>query len=122
LLPPDSATPLAWVLVRALVRPFQPVAPPKKERSTLRASTCTICRLRGRVPRSRASRWPRDGDILPGSVAPADPSLVGFTALVADLDRVSDLLTRNQVPFQVADGRLVVAAADACGCAVRFEV
>jgi len=25
------------------------------------------------------------------------------------------------VPFQAAGGRLVVAAADACGCAVLFE-
>jgi catechol 2,3-dioxygenase-like lactoylglutathione lyase family enzyme len=61
------------------------------------------------------------GNFVPGTVAPADPSLVGFTVLVADLDRVSGLLTRNRVPFQVADGRLAVAAADACGCAVTFE-
>jgi len=61
------------------------------------------------------------GSIVPGGTAPADPSLVGFTVLVADLDRVADLLTRNGVPFQAAGGRLVVAAADACGCAVLFE-
>ena len=61
------------------------------------------------------------GSIVPGSAAPADPSLVGFTTLVADLDRVADLLTRNGVPFQAAGARLVVAAADACGCAVLFE-
>jgi catechol 2,3-dioxygenase-like lactoylglutathione lyase family enzyme len=59
--------------------------------------------------------------ILPGSTAPANPALAGFTVQVADLDRVADLLTRNGVPFQAADSRLVVAAADACGCAVRFE-
>jgi hypothetical protein len=58
---------------------------------------------------------------VPGGTAPADPALVGFTVLVADLDRVSDLLTRNGVPFQAAGSRLVVAAADACGCAVLFE-
>jgi hypothetical protein len=61
------------------------------------------------------------GSIVPGSAAPADPSLVGFTVLVADLDRVADLLTRNVVPFQAAGARLMVAAADACGCAVLFE-
>ena len=61
------------------------------------------------------------GSIVPGGAAPADPSLVGFTTLVADLDRVADLLTRNGVPFQAVGARLVVAAADACGCAVLFE-
>ncbi len=61
------------------------------------------------------------GTIVPGSTAPADPALAGFTVLVADLDRVSDLLTRNGVSFQAAGARLVVAAADACGCAVLFE-
>jgi hypothetical protein len=45
----------------------------------------------------------------------------GFTVLVANLDRVADVLTRNGVPFQAAGSRLVVAAADACGCAVLFE-
>jgi hypothetical protein len=40
---------------------------------------------------------------------------------VNSLDRVADLLTRNGVPFQAAGARLVVAAGDACGCAVRFE-
>jgi hypothetical protein len=59
--------------------------------------------------------------IVPGGAAPADPSLAGFTTLVADLDRVADLLTRNGVPFQATGARLVVAAADACGCAVLFE-
>jgi hypothetical protein len=61
------------------------------------------------------------GSIVPGGTAPADPSLVGFTILVADLDRVADLLTWNGVPFQATGTRLVVAAADACGCAVLFE-
>jgi hypothetical protein len=61
------------------------------------------------------------GSIVPGGVAPDVPSLVGFAILVADLDRVADLLTRNGVPFQTAGGRLVVAAADACGSAVLFE-
>jgi hypothetical protein len=59
--------------------------------------------------------------IVPGSVAPADPSLVGFTVLVADLGHVADLLARNNVPFQTVGARLAVAAADACGCAVLFE-
>jgi hypothetical protein len=62
----------------------------------------------------------RVGSIVPGGTAPADPSLVGFTTLVTDLNRVADLLTRNGVPFQAAGDRLVVAAADACGCAVLF--
>ncbi len=61
------------------------------------------------------------GTIVPGSAAPADPALVGFTVLVADLDHVADLLTRNGVPFQITGARLVVAAADACGSAVLFE-
>jgi hypothetical protein len=61
------------------------------------------------------------GSIVPGGTAPAHPSLVGFTTLVADLDRVSDLLTRNSVPFRAVGARLEVGAADACGCAVLFE-
>jgi catechol 2,3-dioxygenase-like lactoylglutathione lyase family enzyme len=61
------------------------------------------------------------GTIVPGSAAPADPALVGFTVLVADLGHVADLLTRNGVPFQAVGTRLVVAAADACGSAVLFE-
>jgi len=62
----------------------------------------------------------RVGSIVPGGTAPADPSLVGLTTLVTDLNRVADLLTRNGVPFHAAGDRLVVAAADACGCAVLF--
>jgi catechol 2,3-dioxygenase-like lactoylglutathione lyase family enzyme len=61
------------------------------------------------------------GSVLPGSAAPAEPSLVGLTVLVADLDRVSDLLAGNGIPFRSAGGKLVIAAEDACGCAVRFE-
>jgi hypothetical protein len=61
------------------------------------------------------------GTIAPGSAAPAGPALAGFTVLVADLDHVADLLTRNAVPFQAAGARLAVAAADACGSAVLFE-
>jgi catechol 2,3-dioxygenase-like lactoylglutathione lyase family enzyme len=59
--------------------------------------------------------------IVPGGTAPADPALVGFTVLVDDLDRVADVLTRNTVPFKAFGTRLVVAATDACGCAVLFE-
>jgi hypothetical protein len=61
------------------------------------------------------------GSVLPGSAAPTEPSLVGLTVLVADLDRVSDLLAGNGIPFRSAGGKLVIAAEDACGCAVRFE-
>ena len=61
------------------------------------------------------------GTIVPGSSAPAEPALVGFAVRVADLDRVADLLTRNEVPFQAVGARLVVGAADACGSAVLFE-
>jgi catechol 2,3-dioxygenase-like lactoylglutathione lyase family enzyme len=60
-------------------------------------------------------------DIVPGGAAPAEPALVGFTVLVADLDRAAGVLTRNGVPFQAVGPRLVVAPADACGAAVRFE-
>ncbi len=72
-----------------------------------------------RVTRRRGNAE-RVGSIVPGGTAPADPSLVGFTTLVTDLNRVADLLTRNGVPFHAAGDRLVVAAADACGCAVLF--
>lgn len=59
--------------------------------------------------------------VLPGAHAPADPSLVGFTVLVADPGRVADLLTGNGVPFRAVGDRLVVAATDACGSIVIFE-
>jgi hypothetical protein len=59
--------------------------------------------------------------IVPGGTAPAVPSLVGFTVLVADLDHVAALLDRNDVQFQAVGTRLVVSAADACGCTVQFE-
>jgi hypothetical protein len=96
---------------------------PKEPRSTLKASACVIWRLRGRALSSRASRWPPEqlGSIVPGGIAPAEPSLAGFAVRVADLDRVRGLLARNGVPVQAAGGRLVVAAADACGSAVLFE-
>jgi catechol 2,3-dioxygenase-like lactoylglutathione lyase family enzyme len=61
------------------------------------------------------------GQVVPGGMAPAEPSLVGFVTKVADLDLVGDLLTANGVPFQRHQGRLVVDAADACGSAVLFE-
>jgi catechol 2,3-dioxygenase-like lactoylglutathione lyase family enzyme len=61
------------------------------------------------------------GDIVPGGVAPADPSLVGFVVRVADLDTVGRLLAANGVPYQEHQGRLVVSAEDACGSAVLFE-
>jgi hypothetical protein len=35
--------------------------------------------------------------------------------------RMTGAVCRNGVPFQAAAGRLVVAAADACGSAVLFE-
>ena len=59
------------------------------------------------------------GEVVPGGVAPAVPSMVGFTVAVADLDRVRNLLDGNHVPFREFGGRLVVA--DACGSAVLFE-
>lgn len=61
------------------------------------------------------------GEVVPDGVAPAEPSMVGFTVAVADLDRVRELLNGNDVPFREFGGRLVVAAADACGSAVLFE-
>lgn len=59
--------------------------------------------------------------IVPGGAAPAQPSLAGFSVLVADLDQVAELLTANGVPVQAVGARLAVAAADACGSAVLFE-
>jgi len=61
------------------------------------------------------------GELIPGAVAPAVPSLVGFTVAVADLDCARRLLEKNLVRFQEFQGRLVVSAADACGSAVVFE-
>jgi catechol 2,3-dioxygenase-like lactoylglutathione lyase family enzyme len=60
-------------------------------------------------------------DVVPGGAAPAVPSMVGFTVAVADLGGVRDLLADAGVPFGEHQGRLVVAAADACGSAVLFE-
>ncbi len=63
----------------------------------------------------------RVGEIVPGGAAPAEPSMVGFTVAVTDMDNVRELLNKNQVSFQEFRGRLVVAAADACGSFVLFE-
>lgn len=59
--------------------------------------------------------------VVPGGVAPAEPSLVGFAVRVDDLGHVADLLAHNGVPLRTAGGRLVVDGADACGSAVLFE-
>jgi hypothetical protein len=61
------------------------------------------------------------GDIIPDGAAPGVPSMVGFTVAVTHLDRVQDLLKKSRVPFREFQGRLVIAAADACGSAVLFE-
>ena len=61
------------------------------------------------------------GSVVPGSAAPAVPSLVGFTVAVADLSRVCTLLEGKSIPFQEYKGRLIVSAADGCGSAVLFE-
>jgi hypothetical protein len=61
------------------------------------------------------------GDIIPNGAAPAEPSMAGFTVAVTDLEDLRDLLKHNHVPFQEFCGRLVVAAADACGSVVLFE-
>jgi hypothetical protein len=63
----------------------------------------------------------RVGEIIPGGVAPAEPSMVGFTVVVADLNDVRELLKKNGVPFREFQGRLAVAASDACGSVVMFE-
>jgi hypothetical protein len=55
------------------------------------------------------------GSIVRGVTAPADPSLAGFTTLVANLDRVSDMLTRNSVPFQAVGARLAPPGVTATG-------
>jgi catechol 2,3-dioxygenase-like lactoylglutathione lyase family enzyme len=61
------------------------------------------------------------GDVVPGAVAPAVPSLVGFTVQVADPAAVVALLTANGVPFRTPDDRVVVAAEDAAGSVVVFR-
>jgi hypothetical protein len=73
--------------------------------------------------RARITVIPPDqvGEIIPGGTAPAEPSMVGFAVAVTDLDVVRHLLAGNDVPFQELAGRLVVAAADACGSAVIFD-
>lgn len=74
-------------------------------------------------PRSRVTVVTPEqvASVVPGGAAPAVPSLVALVVLVADLDHVAELLERNSVPFQTAGRRLVVSAADACGCAVLFQ-
>jgi catechol 2,3-dioxygenase-like lactoylglutathione lyase family enzyme len=59
--------------------------------------------------------------VVPGSAAPAVPSLVGFTVAVADLGHVRALMEENGMPFREYKGRVIVSAADGCGSAVLFE-
>jgi hypothetical protein len=63
------------------------------------------------------------GEVIPGGAAPPEPSMLGFTVAVTDLDRVRDLLKKNHVPFREFRSRLVVAAADACSspCCSRHD-
>lgn len=58
--------------------------------------------------------------VLPGEAAPATPYLAGFT-VTANVDHAAAFLGRQEIPFRVHNGRIVISGRDACGCAVLFE-
>jgi hypothetical protein len=58
--------------------------------------------------------------LIPGAVAPAVPSLVGFTVGVDDLVATRALLTGRGVAFDAVDGGVLVGAAEAAGATVTF--
>jgi catechol 2,3-dioxygenase-like lactoylglutathione lyase family enzyme len=57
---------------------------------------------------------------IPGATPPTLPYLAGFTVTVDDLAQPRAVLREADVPFVEQDGRVIVAAKDACGCAVLF--
>jgi hypothetical protein len=63
----------------------------------------------------------RLGALIPGAVPPALPYLAGFAVTVDDLAQPRAVLDEASVTFAEQDGRIIVAAKDACGCAVLFE-
>lgn len=61
------------------------------------------------------------GTTIPGAVPPAQPYLAGFAVTVDDLAQPRAVLRDASIPFIEHDSRVIVAATDACGCAVLFE-
>jgi hypothetical protein len=61
------------------------------------------------------------GELIAGAVAPAVPSLVGFTVEVMSLARVREVLEAAEVPFTESTGTIVVDAEYGCGSTVTFE-
>lgn len=59
--------------------------------------------------------------LIPGVASPVLPYLAGFTVTVEDLAQPRRILNTAAIPFAEQDGRLIVAAGDAFGCAVLFE-
>jgi hypothetical protein len=58
--------------------------------------------------------------LIPNAVPPTLPYLAGFTLTVDDLGQPGAVLREAGVPVIEHDGRVIVAAQDACGCAVLF--
>jgi hypothetical protein len=63
----------------------------------------------------------RLGALIPGAVPPTLPYLAGVVVAVDDLAQPRAVLGEASVKFAEQDGRIIVAATDACGCAVLFE-
>ncbi len=61
------------------------------------------------------------GTAIPGATPPTLPYLAGFTVAVDDLAQPRAVLRDAGIPSIEHDGRVVVAASGACGCAVLFE-
>jgi hypothetical protein len=94
----------------------------------------TYAGIAGHAARQRGDDWVIDlgggtltavtparlGALIPGAVPPVLPYLAGFTVIVDDLARPRAALRESGVPFVEHDGRVTVAAKEACGCAVLF--
>jgi len=58
--------------------------------------------------------------LIPGAVAPAIPSLIGFTVTVVDLAATRALLADRDVPFDTLGAGVLVPAGHAAGATVTF--
>lgn len=63
----------------------------------------------------------RARDLLPGSLLPPLPAIAGVSFRIRDLNAQRERLLQTNIPFEEADGRLIVPAEATSGLAFVFE-
>lgn len=76
-----------------------------------------------KLPLSRLTIVGRDNieNILPGVTVPAVPSIVGVGYKSTDLNKVREILEKNEVQYTQKNNKIHVPSNVACGCVVTFE-